>query len=172
MSKLPTPRDAHERQILADIESIGWHVVQVPKDERTPGWCFSIGLQHSYEHPELLVFGLPLETGHQIINRGADRIKRGSSIETNRPCDVFLEGYECILRPVLARWQEPFLGSALWFYGSREMGAHQVFWPDREGAMPWDAEAPVWLRSNQPLLYESTVEKARVVALLASLEGV
>ena len=73
------------------------------------------------------------------------------------------------LRPVAARWYEPFLGYARWFYGGDGFTAWQLFWPEDDGVMPWDEGASEWLRENQPRLYATRVGEAGVEALLASM---
>lgn len=72
---LPEPADDGDRKLLSDIHEFGWHVVNVPGDERAPAWCFTVGLQHSYGHPELVIVGLPLDTGHAVLNIAGETIK-------------------------------------------------------------------------------------------------
>jgi len=55
-----------DAQVPADIETYGWHVIEVPEDDEGPGFAFTIGLFRRFEHPELIVFGLPMNTMHII----------------------------------------------------------------------------------------------------------
>jgi hypothetical protein len=43
-------------------------VVKVFGDDEGPGFAFTIGLYQRFRHPELLVFGLPLDTMHLMLN--------------------------------------------------------------------------------------------------------
>ena len=168
--ELPAPQDDGDRKLLADVLQRGWHVVKVPGDDRAPGWCFTVGLQHTFEHPELVIFGLPLGTGHAVLNIAGEAITRGVSFEADRAYGEFLEGFVCILRPVDKGWFRPFLGYAMWFYRGAGFDAMQVFWPGRDGAMPWSPTASDWQRANQPRLFESNEQDAGVTDLLKALE--
>ena len=46
-------------KILTDVEDYGMHVLHVPEDDKKPGGSFSVGLWHTFEQPEVIVFGLP-----------------------------------------------------------------------------------------------------------------
>ena len=46
------------------IEEYGWAVVKVPE----LGLAYSLGLIETYQHPEIAITGLPVETAHEIIN--------------------------------------------------------------------------------------------------------
>jgi hypothetical protein len=48
---------APDAKVLGDIQRVGWHVTGVfaQKDEKGPEWAFSIGLFHSFQHPEVVV---------------------------------------------------------------------------------------------------------------------
>jgi len=54
---------APDAKVLQDIQRVGWHVTSVfaRKEDEGPEWAFSIGLFHSFCHPEVIVHGLPLE---------------------------------------------------------------------------------------------------------------
>ena len=58
--KKPEPTSDADRTILRNIDTYGCDVVLVPPEEETAGWAFSVGLFHSYQHPEIVVFGLPI----------------------------------------------------------------------------------------------------------------
>ena len=53
--------DDNDRKLLQDVAEVGWHVVLIAEEAGTPGWAFSVGLYHTFRHPEVVVFGLPLE---------------------------------------------------------------------------------------------------------------
>jgi len=55
---LPAPQGDSDRKLLADVQGHGWHVIGVETDEEEPGFAYSIGLYHTFRHPEIIVFGL------------------------------------------------------------------------------------------------------------------
>jgi len=152
----PRPTDEHDEQVLRDVRDPGWHVVQVGSEDESPPWAFTIGLFHNFGHPELVLFGLPHDTAHVLLNLAGHAVKAGRRFETDTPYGDFLEGYDCILRAADRGWYSAFVGYAGWFYQGESFPLLQLFWPDRDGVMPWEPRATAWQRANQPLLYKSS----------------
>ena len=163
--------DGSDRKLLSDIDRVGWHVVMILEEDGTPGWSFSVGLFETFKHPEVVVFGLPLELSGQVINGiGAD-IQKGKTFESGQEYPEILDGVLCTYRPVLRQWYRPFLGYAMWYYRGLEFPVLQCIWPDKQQHYPWQPEfKKAWL-SAQPLLYELEPEAARVVRLLDAMSG-
>ena len=63
---------AGDAQMRSDIETYGWHVIKVLEDDEGPGFAFTIGLFKRFGHPELIVFGLPLDTMHEMLNAAGE----------------------------------------------------------------------------------------------------
>jgi hypothetical protein len=170
----PAATDAIEARVLRDVGAHGCHIVHILPEDDAPGWSYTVGLHHAGGHPELLIFGLPHPTAHQVLNLGAALCRSNSAgqpLADGVPSDVLLEGYACVPRLASPRWYRPLIGYARWFNQGDAFPLLQLFWPDRDGRMPWDPEAPAWLRQDQPLLYEETAEAARLDDVLASVEG-
>jgi hypothetical protein len=55
-----------DAEMQADIATYGWHVIKVFEDDEGPSFAFTIGLYKRFGHPELVVFGLPLDTGAEL----------------------------------------------------------------------------------------------------------
>ena len=143
------PGDA---QVHADIATFGWHVVQVPEDDEGPGFAFTIGLYKRFQHPELIVFGLALDTMHLMLNGAGEAVCAGRTYAGGQSYDDLLEDYACTFRPVPPKHYEAFLGYALWYYNGDDFPALQLIWPDREHRYPWAAPAGAWIREAQPVL--------------------
>lgn len=169
-AELPTPRDDQDRKLLANVRDDGWHIVMIPEDAETPGWCFTVGLEHTFGHPELVVFGLPLNTAHALLTIGCTAIRNGERFEPDVACPQFLAEFACVFRSVRRQWHGAFLGYAAWFNGVSAWTALQLFWPDRSGKLPWQDGAAEWLGKQQPLLHEDDAAQAGLTALLASME--
>jgi len=166
----PKPVDDIERNVIRDVADPGWHVAHVPPEGETPGWSFTIGLQHTFGHPEIVVFGVPHEVAHDLLNLAGEAIASGRAYEVGPVYLDFLEDYGCVFRDVRAAWFGPFLGLAVWFYRGLDFPVRQLFWPSRDHAYPWDAHASDSLKATQPLLYEADPAAANAEALLATLE--
>jgi uncharacterized protein DUF4262 len=141
-----------EAQVHADIATYGWHVVKVTEDDEGPGFAFTIGLHKRFEHPELIVFGLPLDTMHLMLNAAGEAVRAGRAYAVGQSYDDVLNGYSCTFRPVPRRHYEAFLGYARWYYRGDDFPALQLVWPDREHRYPWAAPADAWIRTGQPVL--------------------
>ena len=109
-----------DRQVIRDVNTVGWHVIPVPPGERSPGWAFSIGLFHNHQHPEIILFGLPAETLMPRLSQLCTDVAAGESYRPGATSRDVLDGYICEFRPVHERWLVPFLGHAGWFYGGRD----------------------------------------------------
>ncbi|MGL4462213.1 MAG: DUF4262 domain-containing protein [Planctomycetia bacterium] len=151
-SPSPVPTDDVEHKILADVARVGWAVLGVPDDDEGPGFAFSIGLHHSYRHPELIVVGLPWETSYALVNNAGAMIKTGARFDAGGTNGDLLDGFTTAFIEIARRHYQDYLGSAEWYYGGAEFPAVQIVWPDRRGFFPWDAEASPEFRRRQPLL--------------------
>src|SRR5262249_43595444 len=97
---LPTPTDDHDRKLLADVKEYGWHVIAVLEDEEGPAFAYSIGLFHTFDHPEVIVFGLDVRLMQQIVNGIGVQIKSGERFEHLDEAGDVLEGYNVLFRRV------------------------------------------------------------------------
>jgi hypothetical protein len=61
-----TADDQSEQKVLDDIETFGWHCVHIMAEGEFPEYSFTVGLFHTYEHPELIIFGLHSEVAHKF----------------------------------------------------------------------------------------------------------
>ena len=76
--------DGSDRKLLSDIDRVGWHVIMILEGDGTPGWSFSVGLFETFKHPEVVVFGLPLELSGQVINGIDADIQKGKTFESGQ----------------------------------------------------------------------------------------
>lgn len=148
-----------ERGVLKNIQKHGWHANGIPGEGSSPAWTYSVGLFAKYGQPELIVFGLEIETMHEMISRYADLLQAGKEYGDGVKIDGIIPGHPCVLREVHVSWREPLLCSASWYYHYQEYPVLQCFWPDRHGYFPWDDHCNKRSRKVQPLLYEQSVEK-------------
>ena len=170
MTDLPQPEDDADIKALADIKSRGWHVVKVPEEDDTPGWAFSMGLYYSFNHPEVAIFGLPLDRMHAMLNIVGELVASGTRLNVGSSSSDILDDYHCAFRVVAKQWYRPFFGYACWLYRGDGFPMIQCIWPDREGRMPDDPRCLASVRELQPRLDQETAEAAGVLDLLQSLK--
>jgi hypothetical protein len=147
----PQPSSDVERQVVDDVAKFGWHGVS-----RFPGGAeidhyYTVGLQQTYGHPELVISELAGDIAHGMARSAVEAIEEGTAFSHGQRSDAILEGYDvayAAIEPITAgRW----LPLAAWYYEDRPWRALQLVWPDRAGRFPgqngYDAD-----RSPQELL--------------------
>ncbi|MFZ0885590.1 MAG: DUF4262 domain-containing protein [Candidatus Acidiferrales bacterium] len=147
---------APDVKVLADIREPGWHVTGVfaAKDETGPEWAFSIGLFHSFGHPEVIVLGLKLNACINVINEIGQQVKTGKRYQTNEDYEDILNApYKCAFRTVERTHYRDYLGYALWFYENDPFPTMQCFWPDKTAKFPWDEGCNAFIKDAQPFLF-------------------
>ncbi|HUQ98480.1 MAG TPA: DUF4262 domain-containing protein [Gemmatimonadaceae bacterium] len=141
----------HEAQTLTDIDRFGWTVWRVSND-KGPDFAYSVGMFRSLDHPEILIFGMPLDTMHQLINDIGARVRQGARYSAGEVSSLFLDGYDVMFRAIPKFQYGGHLGWAKWLYGGEDFPALQMIYPDREGRWPWDSSVDHSFRDNQPVL--------------------
>jgi len=147
---------ASDAKVMEDIRAHSWHVTGVfpNQGETGPDWAFSIGLFHSFVHPEIIIFGLKLDVCMSVINEIGGQIKIGKHYDSGKEYgDILSDPYRCAFREVKRKHYRDYLGFALWFYESDPFPVMQCFWPDKDGMFPWDADCDAFVRDVQPLLF-------------------
>jgi hypothetical protein len=143
--------DDADRKLLADVAEYGWHCLHV-HGEDGPSWSFSIGIFQTWQHPELVVFGLKDTTAHNLLTQLVDRIKTDESFAAGHDYADVLEGYRCRFVQVDPQWYSAFLGYAQWFYEADDgFPVLQLIWPDKHGRYPWEDGYAI-TDGSQPLL--------------------
>lgn len=149
--------DADEQRVIDDIREYGWHVVGVEADEDGPAFAYSVGIQQTLNHPEIIVFGLnDPETMMYIINTVGDEIRKGASFEDWHESDEILNGYSCVFRWVSTESYPDYLGYAKWYYQPEGFDALQCIWPDKQHRYPWHPECHPSFKQRQPILADDT----------------
>lgn len=146
-----------EEKCVADVQRYGLHVLKVGAEEDSPTFAYSVGLYHTFAHPEIIMLGLGLDTMHRILNLVADALREGRRYAPGDVTDEFLEGYDVTFRTVPERQYAPYLGWANWFHGGFGYPVLQMIYPDRERRWPWEDGVTEWFRRNQPILEQEPV---------------
>ena len=120
--------------------------------EGEPAFAYSLGLYESFGHPEIIIFGLDLDTMHQLINDAGERIRKGESFEDGQEDDQLLDNYRCAFQTVNVKHYERLFGFTGWYYKGWNFPAVQLVWPDMHNRFPWDVSFDESYRADQPLL--------------------
>lgn len=141
-----------EEFIIKKVKDVGWSIQCFEEEENKPSFAYTIGLWKNYKHPEIIAFGLPLNTLIQILNIAGELVKGGKKIKTGKQYEDFLEGFNSTFLIVDKKELGNYFGYALWFYDYKEFDAIQYFWPDSDGKYPWQDGFEGTILNRQPLL--------------------
>lgn len=140
-------------QTKSHIEQFGLSVIHVSEDEIGPAFSYSVGLFQTYQHPEIIMFGLPQESMQIIINNFAYEIESGTTYRPDELYGDILPDYDCILKMVPSEWYDDYVGQAQRFYQGSSFQLLQCVWPDLNHKFPWQPGFNANWRNRQPLLY-------------------
>jgi hypothetical protein len=141
-----------EKKIRSDVEKYGWSVGLFEKGTATPSFAYTIGLWKTYNHPEIIAFGLPIDLLYTILNDTGELIKEGKQFSLSVDNNEILINLPVQFRQVDASNIPDYFGFAQWFNDYELFTALQLFWPDKAGKFPWDPTYDEKYRFDQPLL--------------------
>ena len=148
------PQDCHnptEIRILSDIRTTGWSLMAVLD---YPPFAYTVGLEHSFEHPEMIITGMPPTLACNILIEISKQIRRGRYFRAG----AILRGEEIrcstnlLMGEVSARSRRDYMLCSQWLYASEDYRALQVIWPDTRGCFPHEPDFERRFRAHQPLL--------------------
>jgi hypothetical protein len=145
--------DEYDQKLLDDVGKFGWHLVGIPADDEGPAYVFSVGIFHTFGHPEICIIGLnDSSLMAQIVNGIGELIRAGDVLEDWHANDEVLEEHACIFREVDRTHYAEYFGFARWFHEGDDFPILQCVWPDGTGRFPWDAHFAPGLLAAQPIL--------------------
>jgi hypothetical protein len=118
-----------------------------------PSFAYSAGLEESWRHPELIVFGLDYDLSTRIITEAANLIRGGASFtdlnDHYRIGDINVRFLE-----VPAASAKHYLCETASYYREKKFRALQMLWSDEQGRFPVDPQCSDAVKRIQPVLSE------------------
>ncbi|MFC3161558.1 protein of unknown function [Chryseobacterium arachidis] len=139
-------------QTRQNIEQFGLQVIMVSSTEYLPSFAYSVGLEKTYKHPEIICFGLSNDLAHKIINDIAEILKKGEAIQSGKVYDEIFNNSRAYFLNVDKRNIPDYFGSALNYYQDKGFDALQLIWTDRNDKFPWEENFEEEFLFIQPLL--------------------
>lgn len=134
------------------IEKFGLSVVMLQSTGYLPSFTYSVGLWQTYNHPEIICFGLKTDLMHAIINDVADLIKNGKKITSGLEYDNIFKDSRVQFLDVDKRNLGDYFGVAIDYYNSKDFPALQLIWTDKNDKFPWEYGFQEDFKYFQPLL--------------------
>jgi hypothetical protein len=145
-----------EQSISEGVRKSGFRVLAI--SDHLPPFAYTVGLMFTYQHPELVIFGLQ-HARTDILRGMAHLMGQGRRFDAPNEYEL-VPNVKVATRPVHPTQHEFYLGHAMGY--CREQGrpgglqAIEVFWPDKQGKFPFQpgCEESVWRqqpRVDQPL---------------------
>lgn len=127
-------------KMKSDVATFGWHCLSVLPREGQAGekFTYTIGLKRSYDHPEIMVFGLHNQTSQGILHDCVEMIRNGVRFLPDvEYADILGGGYKVVFRTVRPECISEYFGLATRFYENEEFSGLVMFWPDKAHCFPW-----------------------------------
>jgi hypothetical protein len=140
-----------------EIRRRGWSGAYVGDYHSAPSWAYTIGLDETLDHPELVAFDLPRSSASELFARSFEAIRTGTMVIEDGLQAPFTET-RCVWRKVhpdhVAEWLTLACMRRFARTGMRVgLEAFQFVLSDAEGRLPWEAGYDQRLRSLQPTLW-------------------
>jgi len=146
-----------EKRIIHDVEKYGFHKALLEDDGYLPGFVYSIGLYKTYQHPEIMIFGLKTDVMNHLLHSLAEEIKKGVKFKTGIDYNGIISDYPIRFIEVAKEHYPDYLGYCGWFYNRTfDFPTYQLVWTDKEGNYPWDENFFEDWKFKQPLLDRNT----------------
>lgn len=148
------PMASIQQRIHDDVSRFGWHVVKVLGDEDFPAFAYTVGLTVTYEHPEVIVFGIgdDLDLMHHLLAVIQRRVEKGEAFHHGARKTGILPGVSCHFARFPTSAYEEHLGQAVRHLGGeRSFSVVQCIWPDKKRRLPWDPKVDLGLLARQPV---------------------
>ncbi|MEV0591182.1 DUF4262 domain-containing protein [Nonomuraea cavernae] len=141
-----------QQKIHSDLAAQGWSWIWAfdPDVDHSP-FAYSIGFGSTFDHPEVIVAGLPEETSGSVLSSVRAMLAEGRTYGDGDVSDDILEGFTVQFRAIPQDLLIANLVQASVFYGERSFGGLQLVWPDRDGNFPGEEGTPTWLSNRQAL---------------------
>lgn len=146
----------HLDKIRWVVEENGWCAEPVAgsEDPPRPPYTYTVGFEESFEHPEVVIFGLQPVAARGLMEMMAEHLDAGGTLPVGEFVGLLDNGLRCALLPVrLTDHRDLFTGLSA-YHGERPFRVEQFVWPDRQGRLPWDPGYEERLRLAQPVIGE------------------
>lgn len=139
------------KTLAQQIENYGFAVRMIPAEADYPAFAYTIGLWERYQHPEIIILGLPIETMHQILNNVGEAVQNGTQFLVGNHYQDIVNQYPVTFVAVEKRYFSEYFGQAIHYYDTENFTALQLLWTDKNGKFPFEKDFDEKLKKLQSL---------------------
>jgi len=139
-----------------DVQQSGWHIADAFPDEDAPGfsafYSYTAGLWQTFQHPELILFGLRPDAADGVLQLAVNHIRQGQRYVDGEQTDDLTRDYLVHFRA--APTDDPHWPMSVTsaYYGHRNYPVLQVVTPDKDNHWPWEPDCDPQVARSQQLL--------------------
>lgn len=147
---------SEDEEIIQIVERFGWYAASI--NDHQPPFIYTIGLMKTFDHPDFVIFGVEADDAHALLNGLINDIKSGKKYSQADVYSICLGGdnHRIGIRKVHETQIPLYFGYGMGFMRNigriGELRAVQIFWPDREGKFPFEANCDLDVYQLQPRL--------------------
>ncbi len=147
----------HDDKIAWMIETKGWAIEPIPPqpyaDPPMPGYAYTVGLESTFDFPEVVLFGLTPVAASGLAELLVGLIGDGVEVPVGAIFTGLLDNdLRCALLPIdLDTYGNLFPGAVSWHH-AMDFRVLQLAWPDRNGWLPWEPGFAHRLLFAQPVV--------------------
>ena len=116
-----------------------------------PSFVYTAGIEASWGHPELIVFGLDYDSSTRLINETVRLIREGVSLDY-QGIDHGIEGMTVKLHEVPYDIAVRYMCETATYYGEKRFRVLQLLWPDKQGRFPIEPGCSDNVKKAQPII--------------------
>lgn len=134
------------------IADHGYHLTYVFGDATDMPFCYSAGLWRTWNHPELIVFGLNGDDSTAVLTALAAEIRDGRTFEDGQIDDETFNRRIAFVAVTDNGYEKAEIPITVMYYEGWAFRMLQVVTPDDEGLFPWEPGCDPAVTAGQPLL--------------------
>lgn len=129
------------------IEKVGWHCVALTEK---PSFVYTIGLTHTWKHPEIVIAGLQPRNARGVLAACARMIREDGAVFLGGQHNEIALGFPVRFQAVeYARLRITFGMARAWYQA--DVPFVQLVWPDPQGRFPSDPDCDRWVTDYQDI---------------------
>ncbi len=127
----------YHEQVENNITKFGYHTTYVFAD-KTPSFCYSTGIYHSFGIPEVFISSLPQNLSHELIENYLNKFRNEDTVSLDKKIEDLTHRFPVYLIQAPTDKLSEYVLSSIRFYKDRDYKYVQLIYPDTKYRFPND----------------------------------